>query len=254
MFALACFQSFGRAQDGQHRMFIEHGWREGWWQELAESRPPSDVQSWLTRLEGWSAPEQFDQGFLPWRRTFVDLYTVARWMAEYVELISKLPRIVQDRGPISLNDILRPSYSPVIMPLGLDAAPLSRSLGIGMNWMIREMLRHGVYEARDASIMAPYCWAPSQRVRELLNALGADVGVSADKEASRAIHEFVVEHIGADRARFNGDFDLPLQLITRETHRAALDYCFEVADRDPPNFSETEKDAADALPFEVAGR
>jgi hypothetical protein len=254
MFSLACFQSFGRAQDGQHRVFIEHGWREGWWQELAESRPPSDVLSWLDRLASWSAPEQFDQGFLPWRRTFVDLYTVARWLDEYVEVARKLPRIIQDRGPISLNDILRPSYSPVIMPLGLDAAPLSRSLGIGMNWMIREMLRQGVYEARDASIMAPYCWAPSQRVRELLNALGADVGVWADKEASRAIHEFVVEHIGADRARFNGDFDLPLQLITRATHRAALDYCFEVADRDPPSFAEAEEDGEDALPFEVAGR
>jgi hypothetical protein len=254
MFSLACFQSFGRAQDGQHRVFIETGWREGWWQELAESRPPSDVQSWLDRLEGWSAPEQFDQGFLPWRRTFVDLYTVARWLDEYIEVVRKLPRIIQDRGPISLNDVLRPSYSPVIMPLGLDAAPLSRSLGIGMNWMIREMLRQGVYEDRDASIMAPYCWAPSQRVRELLNALGADVGVWADKEASRAIYEFVVKYIGADRARFNGDFDLPLQLITRETHRAALDYCFEVADRDPPNFAEAEEEGEDALPFEVVGR
>jgi hypothetical protein len=254
MFSLACFQSFGRAQDGQHRVFIETGWREGWWQELAESRPPSDVQSWLDRLEGWSAPEQFDQAFLPWRRAFVDLYTVARWLDEYVEVVRKLPRIIQDRGPISLNDVLRPSYSPVIMPLGLDAAPLSRSLGIGMNWMIREMLRQGVYAPRDAGIMAPYCWAPSQRVRELLNALSADVGVWADKEASRAIHEFVVKHIGADRARFNGDFDLPLQLITRETHRAALDYCFEVADRDPPNFAEAEEDGEDALPFEVVGR
>jgi hypothetical protein len=183
MFALACFQSFGRTQDGQHRVFIEHGWREGWWQELAESRPPSDAQSWLDRLEAWSAPEQFDQGFLPWRRTFVDLYTVARWLDEYVEVVGKLPRMVQDRRPISLNDVLRPSYSSVVMPLGLDAAPLDRSLGIGMNWMIRELLRQGVYEPRDESLMAPYCWAPSQRVRELLNALGTDVGVSADKEA-----------------------------------------------------------------------
>ena len=254
MFALACFQSFGRAQDGQHRVFIEQGWREGWWQELAESRPPSDVQSWLDRLQVWSAPEQFDRGFLPWRRTFVDLYTVVRWLDEYVEVVRKLPRIIQDRGPISLNDILRPSYSPVIMPLGLDAAPLNRSLGIGMNWMIREMLRQGVYESRDASILSPYCWAPSRRVRELLNVLGADVGSRADKEASRAIHDFVVEHIGADGARFNGDFDLPLQLITRESHRGALDYCFQVADRDPPSFVETEEDVEDALPFEMIGR
>lgn len=254
MFALACFQSFGRTQDGQHRVFIEHGWREGWWLELAESQPPGDVQSWLDRLEGWSAPEEFDQGFLPWRRTFVDLYTVARWLDQYVEVVRKLPRIVEERGPISLNDVLRPSYSQVIMPLGLDAAPLSRSLGIGMNWMIREMLRQGVYELRDEGLMAPYCWAPSQRVRELLNALGADVGVWADKEASRAIYEFVCEHVGVDRAHFNGDFDLPLQLITRDTHRAALDQCFEVADRDPPSFVEAEEYAEDIPPFEMSGR
>lgn len=253
MFALACFQSFGRAQDGQHRVFMETGWREGWWQELAESRPPSDVQSWLDRLESWSASEQFDQGFLPWRRAFVDLYTVARWLDEYVEVIRKLPRIIQDRGPISLNDVLRPSYSPVIMSLGLNAAPLSRSLGIGMNWMIREMLRQGIYEARDASIMVPYCWAPSQRVRQLLNAIGADVGVWADKEASRAIHEFVVKHIGSDRARFNDDFDLPLQLITRETHRVTLENWFEAADRDPPSFA-AEDGSADAFLFKVDGR
>ena len=74
------------------------------------------------------------------------------------------------------------------MRLSIDAAPLNRSLGIGMNWMIREMLRHGVYEFRDESVMAPYCWAPSQRVRELLNELGADVGEWADKEVSRSIY------------------------------------------------------------------
>src|SRR5262249_6712676 len=128
MFALACFQSFGRTQDEQHRSFIEAGGRDGWWPELAESRPPDDVQSWLDRLERWSRAEQFDQSFLTWRRAFVDLYTVSRWLDVYVELVCKLPRIVRERGPVSLNDILQPSYSPVVMPLGLDAAPLNRSL------------------------------------------------------------------------------------------------------------------------------
>jgi hypothetical protein len=120
--------------------------------------------------------------------------------------------------------------------------------------MFREFVRQGVYEARDACIMAPYCWAPSQRVRELLNAIGANVGEVADKEASRAIYEFVVKQIGAEGARFNGDFDLPLQLITRETHRANLDYCFQVTDRDPPSFEEAEEDGADAVSFEVVDR
>ena len=57
MFALACFQSFGRAQDGQHRRFVEVGYQQGWWQKIAESRPPDETQPWLARLEEWSAPD-----------------------------------------------------------------------------------------------------------------------------------------------------------------------------------------------------
>ena len=252
-FALACFQSFGRSQDSQHRHFIEQGREQGWWQELAGSRPPDDVQSWLSCLDRWSAAEQFDQTFMPWRRAFVDLYTIARWLDEYVEVIRTLPRIVRERGAVSLNDVLRPSFSPVIMPLGLDAAPLSRSLGIGTNWMIREMLRQAGYAPQDADTMAPYSWAPSQRVRKLLNSLGARVGDWADKEASRAIHAFVVDHIGEARARFVGDFDLPLQLITRELHGAALIQCFDVAHLDPPDFDSSDDFFGRDSIFETGG-
>jgi hypothetical protein len=225
MFALACFQSFGRTQDGQHKSFIETGVREGWWQELSESRPPDEVQSWLERLERWSAPEQFDQQYLTWRRTFVDLYSVARWLDEYREITVKLPRIIEEHGVISLNGALQPSYWPPAMRLSIDAAPINRSLGIGMNWMIRELLRHCAYEPHDEHLMIPYGWAPSQRVRALLNELGADVGERPDKEASRTICDFVTKHL-RDGRRFDGDFDLPLQLITRRWHRDALETCF----------------------------
>ncbi|MEP4033076.1 hypothetical protein [Roseibium polysiphoniae] len=235
MFALACFQSFGRTQDGQHRSFIEGGIREGWWQELSESRPPVEVQSWLKRLERWSAPEQFDQQYLTWRRTFVELYSVARWLEEYREITIKLPRIIEQHGAISLNGALQPSYWPPAMRLSIDAAPINRSLGIGMNWMIRELLRHSTYETRDEHLMFPYVWAPSQRVRILLNKLGADVGERADKEASRAISDFVTKHLGEDR-RFDGDFDLPLQLITRLKHRGVLETCFAEVGGAPPDF------------------
>ena len=251
MFALACFQSLGRTQDEQHRAFIERGQREGWWQALAVSEPPGNVQPWLDRLERWSAPEQIDQEFFLWRRTLVDLYTFCRGLDEYVEIINRLPHLVRDRGQISLDVILRPSFAPILGPLGLDAAPINRSLGIGVNWMVRELLRHGVYEADDAILMAPYCWTPTGRVRELLNALGADVGVEADMDVSPEIYDFVVLHIGADHARFADDFDLPLQLITRSENKAALDRCFAEAGRDAPVFGDTEGDGTEDEP--VAG-
>jgi hypothetical protein len=100
--------------------------------------------------------------------------------------------------------------------------------------MIREMLRSGFYEAEDQQLMAPYCWAPTKRVRELLVQLGARVDDTANKEASRAIHAFVVEKIGTELARFDGDFDLPLQIATRAENRQVLEDCFEQAGGEPP--------------------
>ena len=242
MFALACFQSLGRTQDKQHRSFIKDGEQQGWWKDLAESQPTEDFRPWLDRLKNWSGAEQVDQDFLPWRRTLVDLYTIVRWLDQYIELVLKLPRIVADQGSITLIDILRPSYAPVVRPLGLDAAPLYRSLGIGMNWMIRELLRFNVYGQDDESLIAPYCWMSSLRVRRLLNGLGADIGDNPDMDLSRRIYNFVVDHLDNDCTRFGGDFDLPLQLITLQRNRGALEHCFRKAGQTAPDPSETEDD------------
>ena len=245
MFALGCFQSIGRTQDSQHRSYIEGGRRDGWWQALALSHPPDNVASWLERLDHWSSAEHLDQEFLPWRRLFVDLYAVARWLDQYIEIVRNLPRIIEEHDVISLNDVLRPSYSPAIQRLGIDAAPLARSLGIGINWIVRELLRYEFYEPRDERLVAPYCWASTGRVRDLLTWIGADVAEVADANESRTIHEFVVENIGHDRARFSGDFDLPLHEITRAGHRSDLQRCLAEAGYAPEAFEPAGTEAPD---------
>ena len=235
MFALACFQSLGRPQDEQHCSFIDHGWEDGWWSELAESQPPDSVEPWLNRLERWSDAEPFDQHAHSWRRTFVDLYTVARWLSKYEEVFRKFPNIVRERGPVSLPDLLRPSYSSALASLGTEAAPVNRTLGSGVNWMIRELTRNGLYGCPDADLTAPYCWAPTQRVRRLLVLLHAPITeASAIPDESRVIYDFVAEHVGADLARFHGDFDLPLQVITRARYRDTLGGCLAAAGFDMP--------------------
>ena len=188
---------------------------------------------------------------MQWRRTFVDLYTIARWLDEYVEIVRKLPRVINDLGPISLNGALTPSYWAAGARLSLEAAPINRSLEIGINWMIRELLRLGVYSGADEHILVPYCWMSSERLRKLLAAIGANVGFRADKDASRTIYDFVDRHIGESAARFCGDFDLPLQTITRATNRSALQQCFKSCDRDPPDFESDDTDLPDTIPFEI---
>ena len=236
MFALACYQLFGRTQDEPHRKFIESGW-SGWWAELAHSEPPSDVHPWLDRLERWSAP-RFDETYHQWQRTLVDLYTIARGLNVYVELTRRFPQFVEKHGVSSLDVILRPSESSLAQRMGLDAAPIGRALGIGANWLIRELTRHGAYAPGEASLVAPYCWAPTRRVRTFLTALDPSLYLTADKDVSPTIHQFVTGHVGADRASFGGDFDLPLQIVTRKRFRRLLDGWFKEADLDTPEFGD----------------
>ena len=245
MFALACFRSFGRPQDETHRNFIHLGWQAGWWTELAHSEPPASDQPWLARLERWSAPDRLDEPYHQWQRTLVDLYTIARGMTVYVELIRKFPGFVKKHGLASLDVILRPGESKLAQELGLDAAPIRRALGIGANWLIRELARKGVYNLDEARLVGPCCWAPTKRVRELLTALDPDLHLTAHYDVSPRIHKFVTCHVGADLASFGGDFDLPLQIVTRTQHRALLNQWFNEAGRDAPKFGDDAEDGED---------
>ena len=147
---------------------------------------------------------------------------------------------------MSLDDILRPSYSPTVGPLGLDAAPIHRSLGIGANWLIRELSRHGVYDSDEAKLMAPYCWAPTQRVRTFLTALDPNLDLKvADKDASPAIYDLVIKHVGTERALFDGDFDLPLHIVTRDGHGLRLNRWFADAGIKGPEFGNDSEDGED---------
>ena len=216
MFALACFRSYGRTLDSQHRGFVGRAISDGWWSDLANSRPPATVEPWLEQLQRWSDAEQtlLDQEFSMWRRSFVSLYTVARWLDEYTTLMRRLPDIVEEaEGRISLREVLDPAYSPLVRKLGVEAAPLARAIGMGINWMIRELLRLRFYER--GGVMAPYAWMPSRRVRLFLEGQGLP-GLRQEADDSPRIHEFVCGVLGPERADFHGDYDLPLQLWTRK--------------------------------------
>ena len=239
MLALACYQLLGRTQDEQHRSFIDSGWHEGWWMELAESEPPESVRPWLDRLNSWSSPERSEETYHIWERTLVDLYSIARGLNVYVELICKFPQFVRDQAPRSTDDVFRPSDSLLAQHLGLDAAPIDRAIGIGANWLMRELSRNGIYSASDAKLMAPYCWTPSKRVRATLQSW---LDLAPVKDDSQTIFNFVIEHLGAERAHFDGDYDLPLQIVTQARHRDRLYRWFDDAGLDAPDFGDESAD------------
>ncbi len=228
LFALACFQNFGGAQDGQHRSFLEEGFQQGWWRELAFSSPPEDDAAvWINRMKAWSSAAMPDYSHWRWRRTLLDLYTIARWLPEYVRVIKLLPGPIRTHGVVRLSDVLSPSHSPIWQQAGIEAASLVRPLGIGFNWLLRELVRLEFWDTEARRLVAPYGWSATRRVRNLLNRLGAGLADEASMDGSRHIWDFVKKFVPErHQALSMADLDLPLQLITRSRNQEAYRSCF----------------------------
>jgi hypothetical protein len=221
-FALGIFRTIGRSGDAQHCNFIAAAQRAGWWGDMASARLPNSPEPWVRQLEEFARADASRIDFAQWRRALVDLYVVARWLPDYVDAVLRLPGIVRQRGPVTLSDAWRLSASPLWQRLGLEGAPLTQSLGLGANWLVREAVRHGVWTGEDATAMHPYGWASTARVRELFSRyLGLDLGPEAKMDLTSSIYAHVRDKI-RDRASFLGDLDLPLQIVAHGSRNDVL--------------------------------
>lgn len=236
MLSLATFQTLGRIKPAQSRQFVAKAIQDGWWHELATIDPcDEDLRPFVERLRAWSDPDA-DEGYLMWRRCLPDLCMIARHLDSYQRLFLKLPAVVAQEGEVSLRGHLRPAFSQVAARMSIEAAPLARSLGIGANWLVRELARKGIYSQAQAEWIMPYGWSTAERVRRLANTLGLgrfERGI----DEGRALHGAVERVIGED-AQFDGDGDLPLHVITLAKHRddlASILYDADVEEWRPDN-------------------
>ena len=216
MFALAIFQNIGRTQDMQGRSFVETALREGWWPDLAAFAQTADIDRWIERLDAWSDPEAGDQMFLSWRRCLVDLYAVAKYLPEYITLVRALPGAIHEEGVIALESLMRPYQSSIAARLDVTAPSIDRSIGMGMNWLIRELLRHHVFDEVEAVALHPYGWTASARARRLLAHAEIDLPEPGRMDESRLEYAEILDALDPPRAVFEGDLDLPLQLLARQ--------------------------------------
>jgi hypothetical protein len=212
-FALGIFRTIGRSHEGQHRSFITGARRVGWWQEMAQARLPDDPGPWIRRLEDLARADAWRIDFLQWRRALSDLYVLARWLPEYVDAFRNLPGLVRQRGRIQLSEAWRLGTSELWQRRGLEGAPLTQSLGLGANWLIREAIRHGIWPEADRLALHPHAWGATARMRRLFTEkLGHPLEDSASMDSAPTIHRIVTKYLG-DRADFLGDLDLPLQIL-----------------------------------------
>lgn len=194
---------------GQHREFLELCHDEGWLDVFADGGSTSD--EWMHVIDEFAPMAAGDPQYHFWmRQLFVGIRQVARWLPEYVEAFAQL------RHPeVSLADVLRPRGSAVFQGGGVDAPAASGLLGAGACFVVRELARGGLLDAR-ARWVRPWCYPPVRSVRRLLATLGCgDLETSADRwRASAIAFGFLEQHLGDPT--FGGTFDIPLWLITRD--------------------------------------
>ncbi|MBX3097292.1 MAG: hypothetical protein KF812_10555 [Fimbriimonadaceae bacterium] len=215
-FALGIFRTIGRTRDSAHRNFIDRATERGWWQEMASARLPEAPEPWISRLEAFASGDATYIDYPQWHRAVVDLYAAARWLPEYAEAFRLLP-VVAKTGPFSLSDAWRLSASPIWQRRGLEGGPLTQSLGLGANWMIREAARNGLWRPGEAALLHPYAWSATRRVRDFLGLEEAGLNTQGGNQMdlSRVVYDKVRKSLG-NRADFQGDLDLPLQLHVQQ--------------------------------------
>ncbi|MET3763108.1 hypothetical protein [Sphingomonas sp. UYEF23] len=241
MFAFAIFQNIGRTEGFQARSFVVTALRDGWWNDVARYAQTMDIQPWIDRLETWSDPNAGDQVFMPWRQRLVELYAIAKYLPEYVILMRALPAEIRLHGPVALESLMRPFQSAIAARLGVVAPAMNRSIGMGLNWLIRELARHGYFAPTDLPMVNPYAWSSTARVRRLLRHADVQLDEPGHMDFSRVEFDEVESAIGR-RATYLGDLDLPLQLIARKDYRHELRRCVVAAGMDPSRLDMSYQD------------
>jgi hypothetical protein len=204
LFSLGIFKAFGRVRDEQNRAFLDFLHSRGWWNTISQVHPDQGGDQWMAILREYDEISQVSAEFELWMDSFPRLCRVARAWDVYVELFMGLER----RNQQEARHLLTPASDSSLSGAELDAPTLHRTLRIGHNLVIRELLRAGMLHSEVAQRKA---FMPGSSVLEFL----AEIG-HPELCTSEDIHDMLVEELGsAERASFGGDYDIPLLLLAQ---------------------------------------
>ena len=207
LFILGLVHTMGGFQREQHRGFLA----------FCENRHALDVfagqntdaDTWITFLENYFEAQTDNSPFLHWMRQFVGIFAVSRRLEDYIESFCAIQR---HQGRFPLTVITEPrtdNRAPVSAP------PISRVLGMGACFVVRELVRLGVITNEHAF---EHAFVPVKGVRDVLGQIGADQlnQPSRKWEISTRIYSYIVEQLGTHKATYCHDFDIPLQFVAED--------------------------------------
>lgn len=211
----SALETMGRTNDGQHREFLSIWERNGWLEEITHNnntgaRLVEQVEKFLDRHDQ-------EGSYLHWLRTYMPVAAYLRWLDEYIRAFLSMNH---SDGNVSLTHVLHPRTHQAFSG-AIDAPSIAGALGIGAHFMLRELARARVIANSD---VYPYAYVPVKRVRTVVASLGGPElnGTDNREIQSRAIHKFLCEHLGEERAIFDHTFDIPLQMLADDRDRVQL--------------------------------
>ena len=208
--------TLGRTQDSQTRGFIESCDESGWLETFAIEPPPQSERSewnrrWIGILDEFATQGREHVEYLHWVKLLPIIYRIALSLNEYINIFRGL-----DRGPsaqlIDPYDILNPALDEELEG-GPSGPSLAQSLGLGIFFILRELVRMAVIRGERVSF---HCFVPTSRMRKAFANLGCPLNLDAKGasrlEWSRQIIEFLLAQDVQDPS-FASHYDIPFIVL-----------------------------------------
>ena len=212
LLVLGACRGLGRAQDVQHRGFLELAHQREWWHVFL--KPEDNDEAWMNVLRSRQDEATDRLDYRLWLSLFPTIFQLSRHLDTYRTLITSATR--RPEKLYSARRLLAPRTDDALSGAGaqFDAPPLP--LGLGFHWCLRELVRLRVLDA--SGHLAKDCYVASRSVLELLRPFGLSIDDTASAAAkSQAIHDFLHEDGRMDSVRphLHLSFDIPLRHIAK---------------------------------------
>ena len=225
---LGGFHTMGRVKPEQHRDFIELCQSRGWWDVFVDHRPTERFEDWMRVLDQYLDTQVYQQTYEQWMMRFPIIYKLSRELDKYSEIFLQLAK---KPDPFDLRKAQITAEDEDQSGGGILAAALPRTLGMGANFVVRELIRLGVV---DGPHLRKHAFVPYSRVQVLLAEMGCPEAVTSEPVLTKSplIWDFVRKHLDdPDKVSFCRDFDIPLRIVAGDPQlqrdRLGRELCFD---------------------------
>lgn len=212
LFLLGISHTMGRCQPEQHRSFLERCLNEKWLDTFADA--DYDPKKWMKIIEDYFERPDSDMQHqhLEWLKNFPSIYVVSRYLSEYITLFVSIGRVTDH---FNMADITNSRKSHLFQRGGIDVPPIEKNLGYGVCFILRELVRLKVL---DNPFIYEHCFVPQYNLRQFFVDLGCELDCYTPHcDNSKVIYHFLQEHLDDGDSTFDHCFDIPFQMILRDS-------------------------------------